>query len=449
MTRPADPRRNESRTILVIDDADQLGASVADFLTPWGHRTVRLTQPDDAELRKHLVPDIDTVAVVSREDIVALRYALLVEHLRPGIRLIVTIFDRTVAGEVARAVPNCTVLAMTDAIVPSLLAACLHPDLATVLTIESQPLAAYRDGRVERLTRVPKTCSGRRPRRGHRAAARIRSLNTSARALILSFTALLMALGIESALGVLVLHESWPDATWQATRVLTTVGSSAAAELGPGWYKILSTAIMLMVLAAVGLFTASLVDRVNDQRLTAILGRRAIPGHDHVIVVGLGQVGLRLCLELRRLGIKVVAIERSADAPCLPLAREAGIPVVIGRGGDRFMLRRLGITEARALAAVSSDGLENVAVAVAARATAPNQRVVLRSGGGDDIATESHSLFRIGAACDVTRIIGALAACHCLDAAPLNVFPSGQAVHALLADHTVVDLATWQEVPSR
>ena len=90
---------------------------------------------------------------------------------------------------------------------------------------------------------------------------------------------------------------------------------------------------------------------------------------------------------------------------------------------------------------VAPAGWENIAGAVAVRATAPHQRIILRSGGGDDVTTESQSLFRIGAATDVTRIIGALAACYCLGEAPLSVFPIKQTLHALLADLGIVDLA--------
>ena len=54
-------------------------------------------------------------------------------------------------------------------------------------------------------------------------------------------------------------------------------------------------------------------------------------------------------------------------------AREAGLPVVIGRGADPSLLRRLSLERAFALAAVTDDDLENVSIAhgraVAARRT--------------------------------------------------------------------------------
>ncbi|GAB2977557.1 hypothetical protein GCM10023080_048080 [Streptomyces pseudoechinosporeus] len=71
------------------------------------------------------------------------------------------------------------------------------------------------------------------------------------------------------------------------------------------------------------------------------------------------------------------------------------------------MLRRLGFDAAQAMAAVVSDDLDNIAVAVAARAVAPDLRVVVRAGDHEAIA-ETRSLFGIGI---VHGLAGLSAAC--------------------------------------
>jgi Trk K+ transport system NAD-binding subunit len=434
------PHNAIAGTVVIVEDAEQLGASAHRRLTSWGTSTVRLTAPDEDELRRYLRDDIAAVVVLSRDDIVALRYALLVEHLRPGIRLIVTIFDHTTGRAVRDAVPNCTVLSMPDTIVPSLLGACLGPGLAGILRIGDRLHAFTDDARLHPLRQLPRPAT---TARRSRLRAWFGSLTVSSRALVASFAGLLAVFGAEAVLGHFVLGEHWPEAVWNSARLLTTVGSSTVAEHGPAWYKVVSAALMLLVLALVGIFTASLVSRVTGRRLTAIVGRRSIPGRDHVIVVGLGQVGLRLCKELRRLGVPVVAVERDRDARCLPLAKQARIPVVLGRGGDRFLLDRLNVDDARALAAVSSDGLENLAVAVAARATAPDRNIVLRAEG-DEVTAESQSLFAIGAVCDVASIVGATLACHAVGMKPVGVFHASGCTYAVLAADSVVDLETWR-----
>ena len=110
------------------------------------------------------------------------------------------------------------------------------------------------------------------------------------------------------------------------------------------------------------------MERLIGRRLTGLLGRRAVPRSDHVVVVGLGQVGLRLALLLRRCGISVIALDEHEDGENVGHAKELGLPVVIGRGADPSLLKRLSLEHALALAAVTADDLENIAVTLAARA---------------------------------------------------------------------------------
>ena len=51
---------------------------------------------------------------------------------------------------------------------------------------------------------------------------------------------------------------------------------------------------MLLALGFTAVLTAGLVNRLLDPRLTGAGGRSAVPRRDHVVVVGLGQVGQRL-----------------------------------------------------------------------------------------------------------------------------------------------------------
>ncbi|MCF6521918.1 NAD(P)-binding protein [Streptomyces sp. JJ36] len=430
------------RRLLLLGD-DEPAAAVAAFATEWGASVRRLPAPDAAELAAALAGEaggVDMVVIVFREDVRALRYALLAEHARPGVPLLVTLFDRTVAGEVVRSVPNCTVLGMTDALVPALLGPCLEERLLTLCrTPDGQRLGVVDGPDGPRVERSPTA----RPPAGHRLRhwlhAQVRPLEGTTRALLTGLCGLLGVFLLDTVLGMLVLHQPPAAAARHAALVLTTVdaGTGGGAHASPAWYLVLSTGTLLCVLGFTALFTAGLVDHLTSGRLTGLVGARAVPRHGHVLVVGLGQVGLRLCRELRALGIRVVAVERDREAPCVPLAKELGIPVVFGRGGDRFLLRKLALSRARAIAAVSSDALENITVAVAARAVAPEQRIVLRSGGEEDVISESRSLFRIATACDLAEVGGSHVAATALGLRPLATFTSGRGVQVLHADGRV------------
>jgi hypothetical protein len=394
---------------------------------------LHLPEPTDSQIRGAMSSDVDAVMVISRDDRASLRLALVVEHLRPGVRLIVTIYNRDLGAELRRAVPNVRVMSMGDIVAPSLAAACLADDLLSVAR-SGDPVLGIRQGPDGPVT-SPFALSRRNF--GARLMMNLSSLvhpfELSARTLLLGLLGFVSILVADSLVVALALHESVADAVYAATKTIVTVGPSARVDDGPAWLKLYSAAMMLAALAFTGVFIAGLIDRLLDRRLVSILGPRAMPRKDHVIVVGLGQVGLRLCMMLRALGVPVVAIERDSDADNIRRARQYHIPVVIGRGSSRAVLQRLSLARARALAAVTSDEIENIAAAVAALAIRENLRTVLRAGSGD-VLDETRALFRIGAVRDVYRIGGALLAAAALGCPAEEAFTVEEAVWVIGQD---------------
>src|SRR3954453_4887444 len=93
----------------------------------------RLQEPSDREIRKALdEEDVDRVVVVSRYDVVSLRLALVVANVKPGVPMLVTIFDRDVAAQIETTVENVSVLSLADIVAPALAGPCLDPRLISV-----------------------------------------------------------------------------------------------------------------------------------------------------------------------------------------------------------------------------------------------------------------------------------------------------------------------------
>jgi Trk K+ transport system NAD-binding subunit len=404
---------------------------------------IHLRAPNDRDIRRALTPDVDAVVVISRDDRVSLRIALVVERLRPGVRLIVTIYNRDLAAQVRRAVANVRVMSMADIVAPALAGPCLGDDLVAVSRSPARggPPRAVRAGDDgPQLAALPP----RRGRLGERARANAASLlhpyELSAKTLLaglLGFVAILLA---DAIVVGLALHEPAMRALYLATRAIVTVGPNQAIDHGPAWLLAFSIVTMLAALAFTAIFTAGLINRLMGPRLVAILGRRTMPRRDHVVVVGLGQVGLRLCLMLRELDVPVVAVERDPDADNVVRAKRYGIPVVIGGGGSRGVLSRLSLQRARALAAVTSDEIENISTAVAGLSVREDLRTVLRAGSGD-VMDETRALFAIGVVRDVYRIGGTLIAAAALGSDASEAVPCGEAVHITRADGAIEPFA--------
>jgi len=423
----------DGRKILVIGHGDMAEETV---------RAIRATGADVAWLPEPAVDDVrevldgggvDSVTVVSGEDPIVLRMALMVRAVRDDVPLLLTIFDPTMARETAKALPNTHVTSLADIVAPSLAGPCIDERFIAVSTDDDdgRPCGIVEDGdggvREERI-------SQRRPRR---VEALLRALfapyDKSAGLLLFGAIGLAGVFLIETITAMFVLDESFTDAFYGSAKTLVTVDPNLKISDGPDWYKLFISASMIVGFVFAAAFTAGLVNRVIERRLTSLVGRRAGPRRDHVIVVGLGQVGMRLCLLLRSCGIPVLAIEVDGASGLLGRARRLGLPVLIGRGSDSDLMQRLSLSRARAVAAVTGNDLENIAVAMAARSVHPDIRVVMRVGDGE-VANDTRSLLPLGLVRDVHRIAAAMLASISVGDAADSVICIGDDAHLRFPD---------------
>lgn len=134
-------------------------------------------------------------------------------------------------------------------------------------------------------------------------------------------------------------------------------------------------------LAFIPVATAAVV----SARLTGSLQAADRPVTDHVIVAGLGNVGMRIVGQLHDLGVGVVCVDKSEDAAGIGLARRLGLRVVIGETHREETLRAAGIGTCQAVVSVTNSDTVNLETALHARALASEPRIVLRLGD-DDLA---------------------------------------------------------------
>ena len=148
-------------------------------------------------------------------------------------------------------------------------------------------------------------------RRRVRATLRalVRPYDKSAALLLVGALGLAACLAVETIGAMIVLEQGFVDAFYGASKTLVTVDPNDKVQTGRPAFKVFISVTMLTALVFEALFTAGIVNRLIDRRLTGIAGRRAVPRRDHVVVIGMGQVGLRLCLLLRRCGIGIVAVD--------------------------------------------------------------------------------------------------------------------------------------------
>jgi Trk K+ transport system NAD-binding subunit len=426
--------------IVVIGHTD-VGRRACALLESRGVRTTHLDDPSDAVVREALAAPADGVAVLLHDDMRALRYSLMVEHVRPGIRLFVAMFDGTARAQLERTVPNCIVLSPAAISVPSMVAAAIAPEHVAVrrsgstadrswVTISK---AADDDRASIRQHSVPVSLR----LRGiiGRLRGQLHPYDSGSSVLLGGAFGLLVIIGLDTLVGLR--HESLVRALYDATRTTATISSPDLAD--ESWLLLWAALAAILVMGFTAAFAAGIVHHLISGRHVALVGRRVMPRSGHVVIAGMGQVGLRLAQELRALGVAVVGIERHAGAAGLPLARDLGIPVVIGDASSRRVLRRTGLAGAVALVAAGSDERDNIAVAISARAVADELRVVIRAGA-DDAIDETTSLFHIGSVVDVNGLTAAFVVESMMQAAPYSVVAAHDRVFAIDSGGSVIAL---------
>ena len=127
---------------------------------------------------------------------------------------------------------------------------------------------------------------------------------------------------------------------------------------------VLIVAGVALVSTGFALFTNILVSR----RIEWSLGRRQVPGMvDHVIVIGLGSVGISVVRGLVAEGEPVVVIERDADNRYLAQARALGVPVIIADATQSQTHRMVNVADAKAVAVLTSADLTNIETGLSVR----------------------------------------------------------------------------------
>jgi Trk K+ transport system NAD-binding subunit len=159
------------------------------------------------------------------------------------------------------------------------------------------------------------------------------------------------------------------DAVYFTVETVATVGfgdfsfsgqSAAMEAFGIG----LIVAGTTLVTTMFALLTNALVGR----RIAQSLGTGRIPGmRGHVVVVGLGTVGMHVLEGLLAQGREVVVVERMDSNRYMSQARALGVPLVLGDATLAQTLEAVNLSSAAAVAILTSDDLTNIETGLAVR----------------------------------------------------------------------------------
>jgi Trk K+ transport system NAD-binding subunit len=407
----------------IIDELKRAGASVARLLDSdlAGARV-------KTELAKAGVAHASAVVCAGIDDATNLEIALLARKANPDIRVVARLANDVLREAVAADDGPSAILGVADLAAPAVVEACLarttHPfeaagmqfvvfgaeapydaalreiygDLAPVAIVNGENtfspgevvVCPGRDMRVNAgdwaamigTTEEVAACGIKAPRqtRTRTRQPRLRRMIYAARTLSNdvnpAFYPVIAALGVLVIGSTTLLHfsythpgMSWVDAFYFTNETITTTGyGDFSFAKQPTWLRFYAAMLMLGGVTTTALLVSFVADVMLSRRFVWSSGRpRARHLRNHIIVVGLSALGIRVVTDLIAEGYDVAVIERDQGNPFLSTMAELDVPVIFGDATLRQTLEAARVETARAVAVLTRDDMVNIETGIVLR----------------------------------------------------------------------------------
>ena len=421
-------RYHESVVVIIPSRLQNNGPRIAAIS---GITVLERAELTSGALREAGVATARAAAMVGWDDLANFHAALRAQELNPELRIVVGADNRRLGDHITGLLRDCTVLSSSQLAGPALVAAALgeiapshvrvtgqtlyvagrgnvpvghvicglavsdDPDIAAQLVApddvygdadlvlavadgtprdvaarERHPVLAARNA-VRRL--AANTARLARWARRHPRSALRGLVRQLARNKFAAIFAVLLAVAIS---GFALLASAGYDAgNMVYLGIMDLTGSALTNTSDHGTEKVAQVLLTADGMALLPVVTALIV----GARLTGRIRSEPTPGDGHVIVVGGGEVGVRVLGGLYDLGFHAVLIDQDQNARGAAFARNHRLPVVIGDSCDEKTLRQAGIKGAIAVISVTNNDIVNLETALQARAMRGEElRVVLR-----------------------------------------------------------------------
>jgi Trk K+ transport system NAD-binding subunit len=421
-------RYHESVVVIIPSRTQNNGPRIAAIS---GITVLERAELTSGALREAGVATARAAAMVGWDDLANFHAALRAQELNPELRIVVGADNRRLGDHITGLLRDCTVLSSSQLAGPALVAAALgeiapshvrvtgqtlyvagrgnvpvghvlcglavsdDPDIAAQLVApedvggdsdlvlavadgtprdvaarERHPVLAARNavGRLAASTVRQSRWARRHPRHALRAIRRQLARNKFA-----AIFAVLLAVAISGF--VLLASAGYDPGNMAYLGIMDLTGSALTNTSDHGTEKVAQVLLTADGMALLPVVTALIV----GARLTGRIRGEPTPGDGHVIVVGGGEVGVRVLGGLFDLGFHAVLIDQDQNARGAAFARNHRLPVVIGDSCDEKTLRQAGIKGAIAVISVTNNDIVNLETALQARAMRGEElRIVLR-----------------------------------------------------------------------
>lgn len=412
LTRALSTRFRGTVTVVVPDRTSRYAQEMLALNGDHDEHTISLLEADRVDKPALEAAGADraaAAALVDQDDGANVALALLLRESWPGLHVVVRIFDESLGRHLER--DRCTVLSSSAFAAPEIVAAALRrqtrlpvrggrrlvavSDEITSLPTHMALFATDRHGAVTALPTDKEIANGLTPKvllaeaaeddvlpevradlepdedevdphRRRRVGEYLRTLAiTSGWNLLLAAGILLVVVLIGAVTMQLATGSSFAGALYEAV-LPSLAGSDPDHDANPV-VKATQVVLTIVSVAVIPWVTGVVVDGVVRTQRLLEAGSPLRPMADHVVVVGLGDLGTRIVRSLDRRGVPVVAVDVDESARGIAVARARDVPVVVGDARRAATLRAAYVDAAQAIVVVTSGGATTIGIGFAAR----------------------------------------------------------------------------------
>jgi Trk K+ transport system NAD-binding subunit len=154
----------------------------------------------------------------------------------------------------------------------------------------------------------------------------------------------------------------WVDAFYFTVETMTTTGYGDFSFVNqPTWLRTFSTLLMFSGVTTTALLVSFVADVLLSRRFVFASARPRVGLlRNHIVVVGLSGLGMRVVQDLAGAGYDVAVIERDEENRFLSAVRDLDVPVIFGDATLRQTLQAARVDRARAVAVLTRDDMINI-----------------------------------------------------------------------------------------
>lgn len=159
---------------------------------------------------------------------------------------------------------------------------------------------------------------------------------------------------------------TWVDALYFSTETITTTGYGDFSFVDqPTILRLYAAMMMFGGVTITALLVSFIADLLLSRRFVSSAGRRRVHHlRNHIIIVGLSALGMRVASDLTAAGYDVAVVERDENNRFLASAAELDVPVIFRDATLHQTLKSARIDRARAVAVLTRDDMINIEIGI-------------------------------------------------------------------------------------